>query len=66
MSLSEFLGEWLEVLTRRFIKDDVINGRFININSPCMQPVDYHIGKTVKLYCYDPRSSPAGDSLFLL
>ena len=30
--LSEFLGEWLEVWTRGFIKDDVINGRFLNIN----------------------------------
>ena len=31
--LSEFLGEWLEVWTRGFIKDDVIYGRLININS---------------------------------
>ena len=30
--LSEFLGQSLKVSTRVFIKDDVINGRFININ----------------------------------
>ena len=32
-SLSEFLGEWLEVWIKGFIEDDAINGRFININS---------------------------------
>ena len=32
--LSEFLGEWLEVWTRGFIKDDLINGKFIYINQP--------------------------------
>ena len=37
---SEFLGEWLEVCTKGFIEDDVINGRFININSPFDHPVD--------------------------
>ena len=34
ISLSEFLGEWLEVWTREFIKDVVINGGLKNINSP--------------------------------
>ena len=33
ISLSEFLGEWLEVWIREFIKD-VINGGLKNINSP--------------------------------
>ena len=37
--LSEFLGEWLEVWTRGFIEDDVINVSFININSHEHQPV---------------------------
>ena len=37
--LSEFLGEWLEIWTRGFIKDDVINGRFIYINSLYNQSV---------------------------
>ena len=32
--LSEFSGEWLEVWTRGFIKDDLINGKFIYINQP--------------------------------
>ena len=32
-------GWWLEVWTRGFIEDDVINGRFTNINTHISQPV---------------------------
>ena len=64
--LSEFLGEWLEVWTRGFIEDNVINGSFININSNEHQPVVSHIGKTVVLYRYDPRSSPGEVGIFFL
>ena len=37
MSLSYVLGEWPQDWTRRFIEDDVVNGRFINTNSSTSQ-----------------------------
>ena len=53
-------------LDRGFIKDDVFNRRFINIGSLSLQPVDWRISKTLKLYRYNPRSSPFVESLSLL
>ena len=52
------MGEWLEVWTRRFIKDNVINGRLMNTDRFLKIPVEQDIGKTAKLHCFDLHSIP--------
>ena len=56
LHISAIIFGWMaKVLSRRFTKNDVINGRLITTNSVLKQSIEQRNGKTVILHRYDPR-----------